>query len=517
MIKMSGDNHPCICYVRKRDMKYLLLTTIAAVVVLLFGGVNEVNADPLTYRVAGGNVSIVSCDKSASGELVIPSTYKEKPVTSIGGSAFYNCSRITSARIPDSVTRIGSSAFSGCSRLTSVRIPDSVTYIGDRAFRYCGNLTNVTIGNSVTSIEGWTFDYCGSLTSVRIPDSVTSIGKKAFAHCSSLTSVTIGNSVTSIGDLAFYDSVSLTSVTIPDSVISIGGRAFEYCGLTSVIIGDSVTSIGSNAFAYCNSLESITFRGNAPNVFHIVSDFAKVFIYRGATGFGETFGGLPVVYKTVLPTEHLRYKVGGNTVTITDCNEIVSGALAIPLTYDGKPVTSIGDRAFLKCTNLTSVTIPDSVTRIGRSAFNSCSSLTSVTIPDSVTSIENGAFSRCSSLTSITFEGNVPTLGIDVFVGVSGNAKLFINPGATGFGESFGGLPVIILKKLKINTFSKSDSPFSLSFETKSESTYKIEASHDLKQWREIGEVQGTGSSVKFTDWREALFQKQYYRVKMVE
>ena len=483
-------------YIRLVDwqMKHLQLTTIAAVVMLLFGGVNEVNADPLTYRVAGGKVSIVSCDKNASGELVIPSTYEGKPVTSIGGSAF-----------------------SGCSRLTSVRIPDSVTYIGDRAFRYCGNLTSVTIGNSVTSIEGWTFDYCGSLTSVRIPESVTSIGKKAFAHCSSLTSVTIGNSVTSIGDLAFYDSVSLTSVTIPDSVISIGSRAFEYCGLTSVIIGDSVTSIGSNAFAYCSSLESITFRGNAPNVFHIVSDFAKVFIYRGATGFGETFGGLPVVYKTVPPTDHLRYKVGGNTVTITDCNEIVSGALAIPLTYDGKPVTSIGDRAFWKCTNLTSVTIGNSVTSIGRSAFNSCSSLTSVTIPDSVTSIENGAFSRCSSLTSITFEGNVPTLGIDVFVGVSGNAKIFINPGATGFGETFGGLPVVILKKLKINTFSKSTTPFSLSFETKSESTYKIEATHDLKKWGEIGEVQGTGSSVKFTDWREALFQKQYYRVKLAE
>ena len=171
-------------------------------------------------------------------------------------------------------------------------------------------------------------------------------------------------------------------------------------------------------------------------MFHIVSDFAKVFIYRGATGFGETFGGLPVVYKTALPTDHLRYKVGGNTVTITDCNEIVSGALEIPLTYDGKPVTSIGDRAFWKCTNLTSVTIPDSVTRIGRSAFNSCSSLTSVTIHDSVTSIVNGAFSRCSSLTSTTFKGNAPTLGIDVFVGVSGNAKIFINPGATGFGET---------------------------------------------------------------------------------
>ena len=171
MIKMKRVGEGC------GVMKPLLISTFAAAVLLLFGGVNEVNADPLTYRVAGGKVSIVSCDKNASGELYIPSTYEGKPVTSIGGSAF-----------------------SGCSRLTSVRIPDSVTSIGDRAFRYCSNLTSVTIGNSVTSIEGWTFDYCGSLTSVRIPESVTSIGKKAFAHCSGLTSVRIPESVTSIGD-----------------------------------------------------------------------------------------------------------------------------------------------------------------------------------------------------------------------------------------------------------------------------------------------------------------------------
>ncbi|HIG28373.1 MAG TPA: leucine-rich repeat domain-containing protein, partial [Verrucomicrobiales bacterium] len=121
-------------------MKQLSISTFAAAVMLLFGGVNEVNGDPLTYKVEGETVSVVKCDKNASGELVIRSSYAEKPVTSIGRSAF-----------------------SSCSRLTSVRIPDSVTSIGDRAFRYCSSLTSVTIGNSVTSIEGWTFDYCGSL------------------------------------------------------------------------------------------------------------------------------------------------------------------------------------------------------------------------------------------------------------------------------------------------------------------------------------------------------------------
>ncbi|MDE1045672.1 MAG: PQQ-binding-like beta-propeller repeat protein [Nitrospinaceae bacterium] len=77
--------------------------------------------------------------------------------------------------------------------------------------------------------------------------------------------------------------------------------------------------------------------------------------------------------------------------------------------------------------------------------------------------------------------------------------------------------PSPVADKIKINAVSKTASPFTISFESKSGSTYLIEASHDLKKWGEIGEAQGTGSSVEFTDWREALFQKQYFRVKLVE
>lgn len=58
-------------------------------------------------------------------------------------------------------------------------------------------------------------------------------------------------------------------------------------------------------------------------------------------------------------------------------------------------VTQIGEDAFDKCRNLTSVTIPNSVTQIGENAFNECSSLTSVTIPSSVTKIGYGVFSSC--------------------------------------------------------------------------------------------------------------------------
>ena len=78
-------------------------------------------------------------------------------------------------------------------------------------------------------------------------------------------------------------------------------------------------------------------------------------------------------------------------------------------------LTSIGSNAFRNCSNLTSVTIGNSVTSIGISAFSYCSKLTSITIPNSVTSIGIGVFEKCSSLTQlILFPSTPPTLGSSV-------------------------------------------------------------------------------------------------------
>ena len=61
--------------------------------------------------------------------------------------------------------------------------------------------------------------------------------------------------------------------------------------------------------------------------------------------------------------------------------------VTIPTNINGLTVTTIGASAFIDCTSLTNVTIPNSVTSIGEYAFYDCTSLTSVTIPNSVTSI----------------------------------------------------------------------------------------------------------------------------------
>ena len=215
----------------------------------------------------------------------------------------------------------------------------------------------------------------------------------------------------------------------------------------------------------------------------------------------STFAAAVMLLFGGVNADPLTYEVVGDTVTIKDCKETASGALAIPLTYDGKT----GHQNWGRWHSRTAVVLRGH-------------SLTNVTIPDSVTRIGSVAFRGCSSLTSITFEGNAPSsLGTDVFKYLPIGATITVTVGATGFGETFGGLPVIIQGELEINTFSKSASPFTISFESRSGVAYIIEASHDLKKWGEIGEVQATGSSVEFTDWRKALFQKQYYRVKLVE
>ncbi len=386
-------------------------------------------------------------DTNAFGVNIVSNTYDTEKecwvikfdgdVTTIGYQAFYNCSSLRSATIPDSVTTIEGSAFLVCSSLTSANIPDSVTTIGDSAFAACDGLTSVNIPNSVTTIGYEAFYGCRSLTSVTIPDSVTTIGEYVFSSCSmlqefkgnlasedgrcliiegtliafapaELTEYAIPDSVTTIGSGAFEDCSGLTSITIPDSVTTIGEYAFFDCdGLISVTIPDSVTTIKASAFSYCSSLTSITIPDSVTSIgdyaFNYCSSLTSINIPDGITSIGE-------------------YAFSG-------CSSLTS--VNIP-----DSVTTIGNDAFSSCRSLTSVTIPDSVTNIGIHAFYHCSSLTSITIPDSVTTIGNYAFDGCSRLTSITIGNSVTSIGKYAFYDCSSLTSITIPDSVTSIGSS---------------------------------------------------------------------------------
>ena len=119
---------------------------------------------------------------------------------------------------------------------------------------------------------------------------------------------------------------------------------------------------------------------------------------------------------------------------------VYKGSVVIPesVIYNGEtyPVTGISDMAFSDCSDLTSVTIPESVTTIASGAFQECSALTAITIPLSLTSISSGVFRNCSALTAITIPESVTSIGGGAFSGCSGLTSVTLPESVTKIEDS---------------------------------------------------------------------------------
>ena len=369
-------------------------------------------------------------------------------VTSIGETAFYACTSLSSVTIPSSVTSIRNNAFYGCTSLSSVTIPYNVTNIGGNAFMECSSLKKVyvlrddppTLGGAAfyntsndlkiwvpsetldtykSANKGWSYymsimdgfgGYCGdssvnggkdviwNLTDDNTTLTITGTGAMADVYgmyggmpwkdyIGSIQTVVIESGVTNIVYSAFSSCTSLSSITIPSTVTSIGNSAFNGCtSLSSITIPSSVTSIGEWVFSFCSSLSSIIVDDDNQNY---MSDDGVLFNKAGTT--------------------------------LICCPGGKSGDYTIP-----SSVTSISDYAFQKCESLSSVSIPSSVTSISANAFEFCISLSSVTIPATVTSIEVNAFYGCTSLSSVIIPSNVTSIDDNAFYGCTSLKTVYV-------------------------------------------------------------------------------------------
>ena len=205
--------------------------------------------EPYAFTLNADNVSytLTEAFSTATGDIVIPSRYMDKPVTAIADGVFSGRTDITSVTIPDSITSIGASAFSGTGIKTLI-LPSGIKTLGGRAFSECVKLEIVSLGSVLYRIAPSAFEGCTALTTVIIPRSVEYIDEAAFKGCESLTSIALPALLDQIGTSAFEGCVSLDVIDLPNGLVSVADRAFFGATNARVTLPDTAQHIGESAF-----------------------------------------------------------------------------------------------------------------------------------------------------------------------------------------------------------------------------------------------------------------------------
>ena len=196
--------------------------------------------------------------------------------------------------VASGVKTIGTSAFYYCTKLTSIDIGSEVTNIESLSFGFCRGITTVTIGNGLTSLSSNAFAHCSSLKKVIYNNETTAIASlPCGGGCTNWTEIEINSEneafkvvnnilyskdgtkiirvptgkegdfvvpsgVTTIGSAAFYNCTKLTSIDMESDVTTIQNAAFNFCsGITTATIGNSLTSLVGSPFAHCSNLKTV--------------------------------------------------------------------------------------------------------------------------------------------------------------------------------------------------------------------------------------------------------------------
>ena len=365
------------------------------------------NSSLLTEAVVGNAVTEI-------GEAAFSAAH------SLKGLSVRQADGSTAPGFPSSLVTIGQEAFNATG-LGSVDLPASVRTIGDAAFNAIERLSHVGLNEGLVSIGSSAFRTTG-ITEIVIPDSVTTVGSSAFSECSALTSAHIGRGVeagqlsdaftssrqlsgfTVAPDNASYEAVdgvlyskdhtslvvypagkgSGTTYTVLDETTRIESGAFNSAPLKGVVLPSSLRSIGDWAFSG-SYLESLVL----PKAFET---------------FGEcAFSGMPSLARVDL----------GGTKTIGEQAFLASHALQeVDFRADLGRLTTISAYAFAE-TGLVSAVLPDSVTSLGDGAFTRSTELKEVHLGSGLTELGARVFTGTTALASLSVDPSNPVLSLD--------------------------------------------------------------------------------------------------------
>lgn len=328
-----------------------------------------------------------------------------------------------------SVTTIADAAFANCTSLESITIPASVTKIGtdvtqntNRVFYGCTSLKNVIFedGTSELSLgyydsspgKGLFFDcplqevYLGRNITYPYASYPSRRGYSVFYNQQKLTKVTIGEKVTTLPDYLFYGCKNLDRIISMASSVPLAG--------TSTFIGSTNPNAVVNATAYVPYGRKSSYSS---------TDSWKDLKYIKEWFYDDNCSYIPLTNSTVEVEAHPTNR---------------PESIQIPATvnwYEGSfSVTAVADNGFENNTNLTTITLPESVKTIGDKAFYGCSKLSAVTF-NGQTAIGDEAFRNCTSLINVSLPAGLKTIGDRAFQNANSITQIEFKDGIESIGS----------------------------------------------------------------------------------